>query len=151
MEQFSWFQILGTLIGGGFIGGLIPVLNLIKAAVKERRDARTAEMDAHTLQAVETRKLDADRDERNRIEALRISEFYRTEWEKCYEELRARESGNSLSQAKITDFAIALRALRKQIDILDSLIGRCESGDKLNNQMKMVIEKWEDLERILPS
>lgn len=150
MEQFSWLQIIGTLFGAGFIGGsLIPLLNFITAQVKERQARRELQAAAHTSSTVESRRLDAEDDERNRIEAQRISDFYKMQWEKSEEKNRAQERGNSLSHSTVTRFYVALRSLRKEIDTLDLMNNRGESGDKMLRQIEIVKQKWEEVDKIL--
>lgn len=162
MEQFTWLQIIGTLLGGGAVGTvLIPLLNIIKAAVKERRDNRLAAQAAHQSQAtevkrleaasaVENRRLDAEEDERNRVRAEEILKFYQDSWTDCQRQLKELQKGDSLSHTIITKFFIALRSLRTQIDIFESMILRDADKEKLLAQVEILKAKWDAVNEVLP-
>lgn len=150
MEQFTWLQIGGTLLGAITVGvSLIPALSFIAAQVKERRARKEAQTTHNMTSTVESRRLVAEEDERNRIEALRISDFYKAQWENGEKRIKSLEGGNSLSHATITKFYVALHVLRKQIDILDLMYNRGASAGMLETQIETVKQKWDEVDAVL--
>jgi hypothetical protein len=155
MENFSWTQIIvAAFASGGVVATVIKVFTFITERIDKRKALETQKAQQIVADAVELRKVELEADHVNE-EAVKqaiwdLLKEKKEENEALKREVRELLQVQALSRPIVEGIYQALRRLRKQLDILITLIQRLEHHDDLLKEAELVQQAISDVEARLP-
>lgn len=154
MENVTWGEVAkAALMAVGGVAGMLAVGRFVLEQVEKRRKARELKESRTLLNSAELQRIAA---EGKKID----TEFVNAGFRELYETYKARAeklekeaeeaTHNSFSRPRVTQIYAAVRELRKQVDILDTLILKQTSHGDLLTEVEILRDKLDKVESILP-
>lgn len=156
MDTFSWSQIIfAGLAAVGGVAGLVKLLQFLVGLWDRRRQARIEAATRKINESVEIKRLAAEAehidDEAIKLALWKIIEERKTEIDELRDRVIELEQSHSLSRPRILKIYGAVRAIRNQVNILDTLIiGMKDSPNDLSQEVEILRQRLDDLEQALP-